>query len=665
MVYTKSRRIKTLAVATAGLLSLARCAPFPAADSVGTTASATESASFTLTSTPSLANADKAKTASFTPLSTAKWLTSEDNHEAVSEDDLSRFGIAAEQMKTFQPDAPDQELAGPAKDTAFSQTGIAFLNSTLHVKIPTEVEGEEKSVRSRALEITKDERETIKQLAYSQSQTGFWLGLLNGTPYRWELMTVEGEDVSASFSIQLPSVLQPGRSITWKAEMSDDDAHAEVRYNLIGTKEEMWLTLTIHPGFPHKVTVQYGGALETVGLSDSGQCGSVVDLGVDRGVECATFYLTGVEGRFYANDAPPNWMHSMMDDIGEYTLRDVMLPRSHRAGMYTTHKRYGVGNRINTFTQDFSVYYQLKVGGVRVLDLSPLLDKDGSIWESYGSTPKSRSPMIASGFRGTTGVSHDSLVAQINKFNDDFPGELIILDVNGKELRNGKDFKPLQGEGVSKVIDSFKRLKHRAVLVPGKDVTQMPIADIIGSGKSAVVIRMPEDRIPGLPDGYDWPGARKGFVTPAELPVFRQWSNKDDEYHMLYDQVAALQQHRKDGRAQELYEADLLLTLKDKDLFGGTAITALNAPAWVMLVQRFWTAFKGVRYPNWVAMDAIRGSSLRGVAMAVNQCFVAKRCGTFGGRVPGAAAEQVSGNKMLPTLQKVGNGTASATVVNN
>lgn len=609
--------------------------------------------------------------------------------EGVSAGDLSRFGITAEQLETFQLEEPYEEPVKSAAKTALdqadtallnstlhvkrtteseveeggartlSQADIAFLNSTIHVKPTTETRGEEKkSIHSRALEVTKDEKEVIKQLANSQKESGFWVGLLNGTPYRWELMTVKGDDVGASFSILLPDVLQPGQSVTWEAKMNSDDAQAEVRYNLVGTKEESWLTLNIHRGFPHKVTVKYGGALETVGLADSGKRGSVVDLGVARGAVCATFFLTGAEGRFYANDAPGNWMHTMLDDIGNYTLRDVMLPRSHRAGMYTGHKRYGLGNRINTFTQDFSIYYQLNVAGVRVFDLSPLLDKDGRIWESHGT-------MRAPQFHGGTGVSHDSLIAQINQFNDDFPGELIILDVRGDGMRSGKGFRPLHGEGVRQVIDSFRRLNHRAVLVPGKDMTRMRIADIIGGGgdgnKSAVVIRMPANRIPGLPPGHGWPGAKHGFVSEFELPVVRQWSNKGDENEMLYDQVAALEKHRGSGSGQPLFESDLLLTLKGKALVGRTSVAELNAPAWVMLVDRFWTAFKGVVYPNWVAMDAIRDSSLRGVAMAVNQCFVAKRCGTLGGRVPGAAA--VPGGSTTP--QKAGNGTAPATAANS
>lgn len=713
MVYTRSRRLKALAVAAAGLISLSHCTPFSAADSIRTTASASDGARPPLPSNPGFANADRTEPSFFTELDSLDRPFAEDRrHEGVSADDLSRSGIADEQLETFQLEEPDQEPVKPAAktgpdqaDTALlnstlhvkrtteskveedgartlSQADIAFLNSTIHVKPTNETEVEEgggralsqaeiaflnstilvkpttetggeenKSIHSRALEITKDEKEVIKQLANSQKESGFWLGLLNGTPYRWELMTVKGDDVGASFSILLPDVLQPGQSVTWEAKMKSDDAQAEVRYNLVGTKEESWLTLNIHRGFPHKVTVKYGGALETVGLADSGKRGSVVDLGVARGAVCATFFLTGAEGRFYANDAPGNWMHTMLDDIGNYTLRDVMLPRSHRAGMYTGHKRYGLGNRINTFTQDFSIYYQLNVAGVRVFDLSPLLDKDGRIWESHGTF---RAPK----FHGGTGVSHDSLVAQINQFNDDFPGELIILDVRGDGMRSGKDFRPLHGEGVRQVIDSLRRLNHRAVLEPGKDMTRMRIANIIGGGggnKSAVVIRMPEDRIPGLPPGHGWPGAKYGFVTETELPVVRQWSNKGDENEMLYDQIAALQKHRGSGRGQPLFESDLLLTLKGKALVGRTSVTELNAPAWIMLVDRFWTAFKGAAYPNWVAMDAIRDSSLRGVAMAVNQCFVAKRCGTLGGRVPGGST----------TPQKAANGTAPATAANS
>lgn len=474
-----------------------------------------------------------------------------------------------------------------------------------------------------------DDLATDLKLRNAQKKA-FWVALLNGTPYRWKRDAIIREYLEPEFMTQFPQFIEPGQSITALAQSVKTQSRVEIQYRLLGTTEETWFTLKIEPGYPHQVTAEYGGALETVGFGNDGQRGSVVDLGVKRGVYCATFVLTGVEGRFYDNNAPANWMNSMMEDIGNYTLRDVLLPRAHHSGMYKLHKTYGMGTRANTFTQDYSVYEQLRLGGVRVIDSRPVLGKDGNIYESHGSK-------LLGIYHGTTGLDHKSMIEQINAFNDEFPGELIIIDVDGLEMRGEKKFKQLSGDDVLTLVNSFKMLKHRAVLTAGQDISKLPLNELLQDGKSTVIVRMEEYRVRKLISDGRFPGAAEGFITPPELPFRKHWSNEADPMTMVADQVSHLIDGRAKGNARTLYAADFITTQKGTDLFKkSAAITKLNGPAWVLLVGAYWPYFRDQLYPNWLAMDAIRGTELKGVALAVNQCFVAKRCGKFFGRIPDA-----------------------------
>ncbi|KAM3511398.1 hypothetical protein MY11210_004948 [Beauveria gryllotalpidicola] len=639
--------VKGLAVASAGLFSLASGAPI-STSATNTTETVTDSTNVATTSTPALTTGGEAAAISSAQSSNVpSWdMTDYKNHlllslsqipdsKAPDNDEESRefqlaadlFGITTAQMAKVQLETTDSELAEPADDMTPDETISELANNKVLDRLALEARDE--SEPAIVLEETLDERKNKLFMKQRQDMAGFYVGLVNGTPYRWKRIGKKFKDVdSALLSKLFREDIQPGEPLTVYVRTWSQKAEALIKYELVGTSEKTWFKLRISPGRPHQVTVEYGGALETVAAGDEGKRGSIVDLGVDRGVSCATFYLTGSEGRFLSNDAPANWMHTMMEEIGNYTLRDVMLPRSHHAGMYTLDDSMGLGNRANTFTQDFSVYDQLKVGGVRVIDSRPVLKrKSNKVHESHGSK-------VAGLYHGTLGVSHDSMIDQINRFNDDYPGELIIIDVDGREMRGDKHFNQLDAAGVAHIVESFKRLKHRAVLVPGEDIARIPLSRFIGDGQSAVVIRMEEHRIRNLP-GEGYPGATQGFVTSDELPYHKHWSNMKKLGRMVKDQIGRLSDY-KDGSFRKLYASDFLLTQKGIDVLFGAPIREINEEVWRMLVGVFWPFFHKDVYPNWIAMDSIRGSELRGIAMAVNECLVAKRCGKLGDRVPDA-----------------------------
>ncbi|TQV93940.1 LysM domain-containing protein [Cordyceps javanica] len=649
MVSTKLLASETLAFLAFGLSSVVYSAPAAQPDHSVTTQSATKTTA-TAATLPSDLTTTHEGASHFPTAKSPAWITFEDS-EVTGEEakkDLEHIagllGITAEQMTRLKFGSTDPELSGPDNGSSPAGANIA-LPAGIEIELPGESNSDLGISAVHPIKFspgdtedvdifkkTRYEQDTEKRMRKTQDKKKVLVGLVNGTPYRWQLMGVSGGYMDSLFVQKLPRIIEPGLSVTVHADTQRELTYAEVRYRLLGTTEEMWFVLKISTGYPHQVTVEYGGALETVGRGDEGSRGSVVDLGVDRGVSIPTFALAGVEGRFYANDAPPNWMSSMMQDIGSYTLRDVMLPRSHHSGMYTLRKSEGLGSGANTITQDYSVYDQLKVGGVRVLDCRPVVESNGGIYEAHGTK-------ISGVYHGALGVSHTSMIAQINQFNDDYPGELIIIDVNGQETLDGTKFNRLGAAGFATIVESFKRLKHRAVLVAGEDMSKVALDRILCDGQSAVVVRMEEYNIR---DVESWPGAAEGFITAVELPYRKHWSDERNANRMAQDQIDTLKREREDGNASAVYITEFILTQQGLDLISGSRVTDLNRDTWVLLVAALWPNFRGQYYPNWLAMDAIRGSELRGIAMTVNQCFVAKRCDTLNGRVPDAPAVALS-----------------------
>ncbi|KAM3447678.1 hypothetical protein MY3296_008482 [Beauveria thailandica] len=640
MVSIKLIGVKGLAAASAGLFSLASCAPMSTSEATSITEAVTASTNVATTSTAPSAQTN-------TP---SRDMTTSDNHvlqspspnPELSDVDPAEvsgelvnqvaglFRVTTEQLVRVQLEKADPDLAEPANDVDPDEASSELANLKVlggsSLKAATGLNPSTLGDDDEAF----DERRNKMILKGRQRKDRLMVGLVNGTPYTWKRIGLEFKDMDREISKTFREVILPGEPFAVYARTQSKKAEAMVQYELEGTSKKTWFTLRISSGEPHQVTVEYGGALETVADGDEGKRGSVVDLNVDRGVSCATFYLTGSEGRFLSNDAPANWMHTMLEEIGNYTLRDVMLPRSHHAGMYTLKGGVGIGfgNRANTWTQDFSVYDQLKIGGVRVIDSRLVLTrKHKKVYESHGTK-------IAGVFHGSLGVSHDSMIEQINRFNEQYPGELIIIDVDGREMRDDKKFDQLSPEGVAHVVNSFKRLQHRAVLVPGEDIAQIPINRFIGDGKSAVIIRMEEYRTRDLP-GRGYPSATQGFITNNELPYHKHWSNMANPDRMLKDQTEKLLEY-KDGRFRQLYVSDFLVTQKGIAVLAGTPIRVMNEAAWQKLIETFWGVFRKDVFPNWLAMDAIRGGELRGIAMTVNECLVAKRCGKLGDRAPDA-----------------------------
>jgi hypothetical protein len=165
----------------------------------------------------------------------------------------------------------------------------------------------------------------------------------------------------------------------------------------------------------------------------------------------AQFTLTGNEnvGYWVNTVAPVNWMHNTLSVIGDRKLKYVCMPGSHDAGMSTLSTTFFVGNEDNTITQIVDIYGQL-LAGSRWFDLRPCLDNGGKSYLCHVTV--SGSVVV-----GGLGQTVDDAISNINQFMHDYPGELVILDINsdaGFDIDNA-DLPRLSQDQWTTVADQF------------------------------------------------------------------------------------------------------------------------------------------------------------------------------------------------------------------
>lgn len=448
-----------------------------------------------------------------------------------------------------------------------------------------------------------------------------WISLINATPYRWHKGHAHSYQLSG-WEIKWPEYIESGESVSVEAKRLESfrhwDSAAEVIYHLENTTEPMSFQVQYRSGRIHNIWVQYMEELHTV----NNEKHSEHRLGFHRSPGGVGFVLAGDEKRFYSNDPPIGWMQSQLDAIGNLSLREIMLPRSHHAGMWKNKKTVGVGIPFNTQTHRTSLYNQIAHGGVRVLDFRPA--KDGEKFhESHGSK-------IAGAWNGMLGASLDEMIDHINKFNDKYPGELIVWDIHPTDAWNtNRAFRHLNGVEKAQLYEKLKTLKYRVAVPETEDVSEWPINKFIGNKTSAVLIRVDESWI--VEDGF--PGGKEGFISGHNFPLRHHWSNTNKGTVLLKDQVENLVANRNQ-RSNEVYVSDWLLTQKGIGVvIPLDSIMKLAQAAWRMMYHELWDALTENMYPNWLALDDIHGNQPKSFVMAVNYCLAARQCGTLGGKV--------------------------------
>lgn len=445
--------------------------------------------------------------------------------------------------------------------------------------------------------------------------------LINATPYRWR------RGYSNSYQMEkwderFPKYIEPGQSHRIFSAVGGglhlSDSAGEVAYHLEGTSKPMSFMVERRKGVKHPTFIRFLENFETKALGKK----SVVDLGFHVFPGGSTFILAGKERNFVCTGPPKGWMQDMLPEIGHIPLRSIIMPRSHHVGMSRGKVRIGLGQAANTLCQTKTTKHQIEELGVRVLDVRPFLFQN--IYRAAHGT------MVLGAWNGMLGESVKDIAEAVRTFHNTYPGELIIIDIpapdTGYIFYGRQDMTDEQIEGLYKILISLtKPLK----LPDDEDITKWPLERFIGNKTSGTIIRVSQS----WAEKKNFPGGQHGFVSDKNFPMNHRWSNKNTGKAMFRDQIEYIRRNRA-GRDSRLFHADWVITQSAEDaVFPTRSINKMALETYGGLYNDLWNATTDQVYPNWIATDNIHSSELTNFIMALNHCFVARECGSLGGKV--------------------------------
>lgn len=226
----------------------------------------------------------------------------------------------------------------------------------------------------------------------------------------------------------------------------------------------------------------------------------------------ATLIITGSEEYGYISSLHFSnyaWMRSLYDVIKDRQLRHVIVPGSHDAAMneITRSGWWNFGSADNTETQSLDFYNQLRVG-VRYFDMRIVSVENETFYGAHVDNELHPDPL------GATGPALDDLIAGMNRFTDDYPGEVVVwwirymsdlsdsLDPEDRYWDRGK---------TNEFLDKLEGIRNRCPPNMSKSsrLDMLPIKDFMdaNSGEGCVLL---------LTDGHR---GRHGEEVPKDRPA--------------------------------------------------------------------------------------------------------------------------------------------------
>jgi hypothetical protein len=442
-----------------------------------------------------------------------------------------------------------------------------------------------------------------------------FVALINATPYVWKRGYQHSYDMKR-WSEDWPIEIKPKESVLADIQRWESpDAAGEIAYHIDGTTQPMSFMLKLVSAndqhYPGLFRVKFLENFRTVNQKP----GSETFLGWQPS-GAVVFVLMGVEGDFMTNnDLGGNWMQEMLPYIGNHTLREVALPRTHHSGVWTSTTNIGLGNPHNSVCQTERLGEQLRDSGIRVIDLRPVLHSS-EFWDAHVSAG-------AGLYHGVLGASVEAMVETINEFQSQYPGELIIIDIRESHSRNmDHGFRGLDAVDRTQLYSQLLSLRNRVSAAVDVDVTGIPLKDLIGGGKSGVIIKI-DDKF------TDAPLAGEGFVKAANFPLSSRWSDTHDPSRMARDQIGMAEAFRRARDADVLHlEWILTQTIGQAMAVDTPEESILGQSKWAQsfLFKELWDSLSEESYPNWVGVDGVYVDHLLMFSAAINRCLLAEMC---------------------------------------
>ena len=433
------------------------------------------------------------------------------------------------------------------------------------------------------------------------------IGLVNGTPYDWDLIYIHSYQMEAW---QFPAVIGAGAAITEYVEFqegigihSGDDA-GEAKYRLRGTDKTFEVQVRGSPHFHLQVW------FETLATPDV-SAGQTVDLGWIHNGQ-VEFILSGSVDNFLPIYQPNDWMQSNLNLLGSRTLRELCMPGSHDAGMSLAHHGTAGTNACNTVTQTRNIHDQL-VAGARYFDIRPTITGGQLATGHYSYAGE------VLGFVGANGQYINEIIDQINNFLN-HNNELIILSIS-KALNTDNDhwFNAAQWEWL---FNELMNLQHRYIVPNAHDIdlSRQPLDSFIGGGRSAVLIIVDHNCVAPIRRFID-----RGIYSFLNFFVYDQYSNTNDINIMWQDQINKLRAERTTPQARPFLLSWTLTQSQSQaincaiPLIPHTSILDLARIVNPELYRHLLHHCTPQCFPNILYVDDIGNRNLVGLAMAVNR----------------------------------------------
>jgi hypothetical protein len=331
-----------------------------------------------------------------------------------------------------------------------------------------------------------------------------YVTLINATPYDWKLSGSHSYQVEWNF----PKIVKAGTSYEQYIKFNKDhhDDGAEAFYYLENSPSPASFIIMARP--PKHIKIQFQESLASLNNPES----SILNLGfVENGA--VSFILSGDSGSYISSNPPVGWMQATLSKMRSKTLREIAMPASPDAGMSEVSFSWG-GHPHNTQTQTTNIFRQL-MNGARIFDIRPTYYKKKFYAGHFAR--------FGNGMVGGTGRKISNIVKDINAFTNQYPGELIILDIS-HQMDASKNFRNLSPKKWEKFFQEMSKIE--ALWVPssdvGDDLSSLPLSKFITPGsKAAVLVR--------LPDSAPLPGssANPRSITKRNLAVMDSFAQMD------------------------------------------------------------------------------------------------------------------------------------------
>ncbi|KAM3538771.1 hypothetical protein ARSEF1564_008314 [Beauveria bassiana] len=217
-------------------------------------------------------------------------------------------------------------------------------------------------------------------------------------------------------------------------------------------------------------------------------------------------------------------------------LHHVVVPGSHDAAMnnITMAGWWGFGSADNTETQSLDLYKQLKVGS-RYFDMRISSVNNGKFYGAHVSDGLGKTPA------GATGPSLDDLIIGMNRFSNDYPGEVVVWYIKYMTDLSIKGGTYWSEDKIKEFYDKLETIHNRCPgdLAGNTALNELPISTFMNAndGKRCVLLLIDGCFDPKL-NGQTFVRPDKGiFFGPPALARSDVWAQEAgsqvDNYYIM------------------------------------------------------------------------------------------------------------------------------------